>query len=58
METRNGLYVCLTVGHLSADDSSSETVGGSDPNFADAYDASGDREGDKNASYLFPQSQQ
>lgn len=57
METRNGLYVCLTVGHLGADDASGEAVGGSDTNFADACDASGKNEGDKDASYLFPRSQ-
>lgn len=57
METRNGLYVCLTVGHLSADDSSREAVSSSDSNFADACDASGENEEDENASYLVPRSQ-
>ena len=57
METRNGLHVCLTVGHLGANDSSREAIGGGDSNFADACDPSGDDEDEKSAPYLFPQSQ-
>lgn len=53
METRNGLYICLTVSHLRADNSSGGAVCGSDSNFADACDTSGENEGNKNASDLF-----
>lgn len=56
LKTRDGLYVCLTVGHLGADGSSCEAVDSSDSNFADACDTSGENEEEKNASYPSPQS--
>lgn len=57
METCDGLDVCLTIGHLGADDSPREAVDSSDSNFADACDASGENEDKRDAPYLFPQSQ-
>ena len=57
MKTRNGFYIRLTVGHLGADDSSSGVVGGSDSNFADACDTSGENGENKNAPNPFLQLQ-